>query len=220
MTVLAIDSSSITATVGIIVDGTCVAESFLNRGLTHSETLLPMIESVLSVAKMKPSQINKVVVTNGPGSFTGLRIGVSAALGFALPLGIECVGVSSLLAAALNVPSELSSGFVICPVMDARCNQVYTASFEYVGCTLKRVEEDHADGIEEVCKKFQEKRVIYVGDGAKLCYNPKKDIFIPSLQFIKAESVCLCADFGEARPAESLVYLRVPQAERERMKGK
>ena len=218
---LAADTSSQSAAAGLYRGVEPVAETFLNAGLTHSQTFGLMLEHLLAAARVSVEDIARVVVTNGPGSFTGLRIGVSAALGFALAAGggaspCECAGVSSLEAAAWNAVSA-AEGALVCAVQDARRGQVYTASFRVAGGGLTRLCEDHAASAEEVIRENASGPVIYVGDGAMLCYNEEKDVSTPEWRHIRAYGVMRCAEAGHTRPADSLCYLRLPQAERERL---
>lgn len=212
MTVLAIDSSSKTASCAIVRDAELIAQSFFNTGLTHSETLLPMIGCVLRNSRTRPRDIDLVAVSNGPGSFTGLRIGVATAMGFAEASGIECAGVSSLEAAARGAAHM---GGLICAVMDARREQVYNALFHAENGKLTRLCEDRALALSELGAEISGKNAIVVGDGAGLCYNignPVKEVRYPT-----GYGVALAALAGHTRPADKLNYLRLPQAERERI---
>ncbi|MDR1735579.1 MAG: tRNA (adenosine(37)-N6)-threonylcarbamoyltransferase complex dimerization subunit type 1 TsaB [Oscillospiraceae bacterium] len=213
---LVIDTSSKSAAVGLFCGEQARAEGFLLAGLTHSQTLGPMLDSVL--AHLGAEKVSRVAVTNGPGSFTGLRIGVSAALGYALACGAQVAGVSSLEAAAQNAAfMGGADGVTVCAVMDARRGQVYAAEFWASGGTLTRLGEDRAVPAEEIIAANAKKCVIYVGDGAALCYNDEKDILIPEIQYIRSAGIMRCVLAGHTRPAEKLCYLRLPQAERERI---
>ncbi len=210
MTILALDSCSVSASVGVVRDGDLLAQSFQNVGLTHSETLLPMLESLLLNSKLTPQSLDLVAVSNGPGSFTGLRIGVSAALGFALSLSLPCVGVSSLEAAAR---SAVHTEGLICACMDARRDQVYNAMFFSENGRLTRLCEDRAVALEEVLAEIGDRRAVFVGDGARMCYNEPGHF----LQYPTAYGVAGCVIAGHTRKADELCYLRLPQAERERL---
>lgn len=227
MKILSIDSSAVTASVTVLDDGVLIGEFFLNTGLTHSKTLMSMLESVLSCADIKLSDIDVFAVTNGPGSFTGVRIGVASVMGMAEALGKPCVGVSTLFAMAYNLKSCDS---YICSVMDARCNQVYTALFESAHQRISRVSDDDAMSIDELYEQLKnlEKSVYLVGDGAKLCYSKLKDrltnVFLPSENLVYQRAFGAAAAVYEnklyesAHSAEklSVSYLRLSQAERER----
>ena len=137
MILLTLDTSSVTAAAGLYRDGAPVAELFMNNGLTHSQTAVPMIEALFKLSRLSPNDLTDIAVTNGPGSFTGLRIGVSAALGMAASTGANCVGVSSLEAAARSAGRHDG---IICALMDARRGEAYTAIFR----NNLRLREDRA----------------------------------------------------------------------------
>ncbi len=170
MKLLALDSSSVTASVSIIEDETIISEFFINSGLTHSQTLAPMIQASLDTLNIKVSDIDLFAITNGPGSFTGLRIGLATIKGMATVFNKPCIGVSSLLAAAYNC---INFNGIICVVMDARRNQFYNAIFKCENKNLERLTEDRVISIEELekdLKNFSE-CVELIGDGAVICYN-------------------------------------------------
>jgi tRNA threonylcarbamoyladenosine biosynthesis protein TsaB len=228
MKILGVESSATSASAAIVENGKVIACEASNTGLTHSQTLLPMVESTLKKAGATLSDIDFLAVSNGPGSFTGIRIGVSLVKGMADPLNKKCVAVSTL--EAIAKPLE-NTGVIAASVMDARCNQVYCALFDCEGAKMSRLTEDEAISIDELTErlKSQEKRVILIGDGANVCYNKMKDAlsnaFIASaaIRYQSASSVALIAedlileDESNAIKAEALVpeYLRLSQAERE-----
>ena len=222
MNLLAIDCSSKTASAALLRDGRLLAQSFLNAGLTHSETLMPMISQLLEQARVGLAEIEGLAVTNGPGSFTGLRIGISTILGLSLSRDIPCCGVSSLEAAAWGVRHMEG---VICALMDARCEQVYTALFEADGESLRRLSPDAAVEASSVFSQIGEKPAVLVGDGAEMCYrlwkSEKLRLAPEHLRYPSGFGTALAAlaknEFhgGQALRAE---YIRVPQAERERRK--
>ena len=175
-----------------------------------------MIDGLLKNSSTEPKDIGLVAVSNGPGSFTGLRIGIATAMGFALSAGIDCVGVSSLEAAAYGAAhmGVLTEGVLICAVMDARREQVYNALFRAENGELTRLSEDRAIAISELEEEISGKGAIVVGDGAELCYNigkPLKTIMYPT-----GYGVAMAAIAGHTRPAGEPIYLRLPQAEREK----
>ena len=168
MIILGIDSSATAASAAIINNGKLVSEVFSDTGLTHSQTLLPMIEKCLQMANVSIEDIDLIAVANGPGSFTGVRIGIATVKGIAFTSNVECVEVSTLESMAYNLP--LFNG-IICSVMDARCNQVYTAMFENTdGCKVNRLSDDSAMSIDELGEQLKNigKSVIFVGDGAEI----------------------------------------------------
>jgi tRNA threonylcarbamoyladenosine biosynthesis protein TsaB len=219
MKILAIDSSAKSASACVVEDGKVICEAFANVGLTHSETLVPMISFVLDNAKIGVNDVDVYALTIGPGSFTGIRIGAAAIKGMAQANDTKCVGVSSL--EAIAYPYRDSEN-IVCSVMDARCSQVYCAAFK----NGERLFDDGALLIEDllpVLKGYNEK-VVFVGDGAKLVFDMLKDELPcerakPENEFPHASSVALLA--GERiETAVSYkdivpVYLRLPQAERE-----
>ena len=228
MLILSVDSSASPASVALY-DNKMIAEYYTNTGLTHSQTLVAMIESVLSVTGIKADQIDLYAVNNGPGSFTGVRIGVSAVKGMAYADQKPCVAISTLESMAYNF---LSSDAVICCSMDARRQQVYNALFRVKDGVVTRLCEDRAISVESLCeelKRFDE-RVILIGDGSELVYrscsdNDRVRLAPDNLRFQRASSTALVAvekaERGELIDAKALIpsYLRLSQAERE-MKSK
>ncbi len=223
MVILGIDSSATAASAAIINDGKLVSEVFSDTGLTHSQTLLPMIEKCLQMANISVEDIDLIAVANGPGSFTGVRIGIATVKGIAFMNDIECVEVSTLESMAYNLP--VFNG-IICSVMDARCNQVYTAMFKNTdGCKVNRLSEDSAMSIDELGEKLKNlgKSVIFVGDGAEICYNKLSSevngLYISPVNIRKqrASSVALCGLDKDRKIAKELAvnYIRLPQAQRE-----
>ena len=126
MKILGIDSSGLVAATALMSDGIVTAEYQIHNKKTHSQTLMPMISEMMSMADVKPEELDAIAVSEGPGSFTGLRIGASIAKGLAWTLKIPIVPVSSLMGLAANVEMP---GQIVCPIMDARRNQVYTAVY-------------------------------------------------------------------------------------------
>lgn len=170
MKILALESTAKAASVALLEDGKLVGELYLNNGMTHSQTLLPMVRSLLECSGWQTEQLDVCAVAAGPGSFTGLRIGIAAAKGLAFPYGIPCAPVSTLEALAENV-SDFDG--TVCAVMDARCRQVYTARFRGKEGALQRLTPDEALSLEQLESELKacEKPILLVGDGAQLCYN-------------------------------------------------
>ncbi|MDR0380525.1 MAG: tRNA (adenosine(37)-N6)-threonylcarbamoyltransferase complex dimerization subunit type 1 TsaB [Oscillospiraceae bacterium] len=220
MTILAFDSSSLSASAAVTRDGALLAQSFQNNGLTHSQTLMPMAEALLRNAGLALTDVDLIAVTHGPGSFTGLRIGVAAANGLAWGLGRPCLGVSSLAAAAQGVAHW---GGLICAVQDARRGEVYNALFLSEGGALTRLTEDRALPLAALWAEMQKKNPILVGDGAELCYNGRGGeaarLAPPHLRFPCAWAVAHLAashpDLDRASYATP-VYIRASGAERTR----
>ncbi|MCR5353297.1 MAG: tRNA (adenosine(37)-N6)-threonylcarbamoyltransferase complex dimerization subunit type 1 TsaB [Clostridiales bacterium] len=241
MKVLSLDTAAKTASVCVCsFDGSSFAVLSLariNNTLTHSESLLPMIDFCIKSAGLSFSDIDAGVISAGPGSFTGVRIGISTLKGLAFGKDFPCVPVSTLSSLAENV-SSCKEGSVIFPLMDARRDQFYNAVFEEVsGIGKKRLCADRAESFEflsnELEEKYKGKDIFLVGDGAKLFYtlceksgkNLKNLILCPEAilyedafsSALAAKDVFISGNF-ENYTAEKLqpVYLRVSQAERER----
>lgn len=172
MRILAFESSARAASVALCEDGALIGESYLNCGKTHSATLMQMASDLIRCCGMTASDVDAVAVAKGPGSFTGVRIGMAAAKGFAWGREIPCFGVSTLEAMARCHAHEEG---ILCAVMDARRSQVYNALFE--GGTFRRLTEDRAISLEELSEELKkvEKKKILIGDGAELCYNTLRD---------------------------------------------
>ena len=228
MKILAIDTSSQAASCALLEDERPIGLFYIDAKLTHSQTILPMVENMLSACQQKLGDVDLFAVSNGPGSFTGLRIGTAAVKGMAHALNKPCVGLSTLEGLAYNMVGH--SG-IVCAVMDARCNQVYTALFD-LDDGMRRITEDLAIPLEELHEilKKQEKNIVLVGDGAVLCYNSIMEHDVCSVTLApahrrlqNAHSVGLAALYNhidEAAEARELQpsYLRLPQAQRELLK--
>ena len=225
MLTLGIDSSAAAASAAVVEDGKLLGEFFVNTKQTHSQTLLPMVQNLLETVSRSCGDVDVLAVSHGPGSFTGVRIGVACVKGMALVNDTPCVGVSTLEAIAWGGIS--AQGALLCAVMDARCGQVYNALFQAEGGTLRRLTEDRALSIadlEKECRGSGEK-VLLLGDGAALCHNTFQAwgarLAPEAIRFQRASSVALlgeeAAQAGKTISASALapVYLRLPQAERE-----
>lgn len=228
MLILAFETSAKACSVALADEQKLLAESYQNTGLTHSQTLLSMAEDLLKSCALKPEDVTAVAVSAGPGSFTGVRIGVAAAKGFAWGAGLPCCGVSTLEAMALGL--GVWQGY-ICPVMDARRGQVYNALFRVQQGVCTRVREDRAIALTQLGQELKniEEPIFLVGDGSILCYNTLAEA-VPMLicppehrQHQRAVGTVLAARQllarGETCDAATLApnYLRLSQAERERL---
>ena len=229
MMILALESSATACSVALTRDGNVLAQAFQHSGLTHSRTLLPMVDNVLNSCGESMEHVDVVAVAAGPGSFTGLRIGVATAKGLAWPEDKDCAACSTLESMAWPL-AHMKGKLIVC-AMDARRSQVYNALFLATGDGLERLSEDRAislaDLAEEV-KKYENEKIV-VGDGAKLCYNSLSEMGL-SLT-LAPEHLRMQSGWGVARAAEELakqeklikgealnaVYHRLSQAERERM---
>ncbi len=225
MKILALDSTAVVGSVALCEDSRMVAHYTLNTGNTHSQTLLPMIESALKSAEWEIDDLDLFAVSNGPGSFTGVRIGVATVKGLAFGKDIPCAGVSTLEALAYNL--RYFNG-IICPVMNARRAQVYNALFSCENGVLTRLCPDRAISIADLDAELAEMQqpVYLVGDGYDITIEGfEKTAVLPVPEELRVQSgysVAMCGlaayERGEATDdtALAVVYLRPSQAERER----
>lgn len=223
MLVLALESSAKAASVALMQDDVLICQYSQCSGLTHSRTLLPMVEDMLKNSDTILADVDLIAVAHGPGSFTGIRIGVSTVKGLAWASDKKCVGVSTLAAMAWH---GVSSGGLVCPVMDARRSQVYNALFEIKDGCPERLCADRAIALSELAAELKAKNreVFLVGDGAVISYEYLKNEGIAcrvapqNLLYQSAWGVGMEALRSKPGTADELlpVYLRLSQAERER----
>ena len=228
MLTLAFETSAKAASVALIENGKLLGESYQNTGLTHSQTLMVMAQDLLKQCGKTVSDLTAVAVAEGPGSFTGVRIGVAAAKGMSWGGQLPCYGVSTLEAMAVSLGAY--EGYV-CACMDARRSQVYNALFLVNGGVVERITEDRAIALAELKTELEhmDGPIFLVGDGANLTYKTLAET-IPNLILPpehrlhqRAVGVALLAEqkqtAGEAGDGNALNpnYLRLSQAERERM---
>jgi len=226
--ILAFETTAKAGSVALLEDNKLLGESYQNTGLTHSQTLMVMAEDMLKQCGKTVSDITAVAVAEGPGSFTGVRIGVAAAKGFAWGGELPCYGVSTLEAMAETL--GVWQGYV-CPCMDARRSQVYNALFYVNRGEIQRVREDRAISLAELGEELKtlEGPIFLVGDGSALTHRTLKDA-VPNLvlppehrMHQRAGGVAIVAAkriaAGETGDANALTpnYLRLSQAERERL---
>lgn len=227
MKILAFESTAKACSVALCEDDFLVAQAYQNSGLTHSTTLMPMAEDLLKNCGVKLADVDCLAVAVGPGSFTGLRIGISTVKGLAWGADKPCVGVSTLESMAWNLAHM--EGQKICCAMDARRKQVYNALFCVNGGVPLRLSEDRAISLEELSRQRAGEQWLLVGDGAQLCYNDALErgeellMAPPHLRFQNAWGVARAA-LERARRGEMVSgaaleanYLRLSQAERERL---
>ena len=223
MLILAFESSARPASVALLRDGSLLSQYSQCSALTHSRTLLPMAEDMLKNAELAIGDVDLFAVAHGPGSFTGVRIGVSTVKGLAWAANKPCVGVSTLEAMAWH---GLAAGGVVCPVMDARRGQVSNALFEIHNGRPVRLCADRPVALEELAPQLRELEgpAFLVGDGAAITARYLETVGIPfrmapeNLRWQSAWGVAMAAADREPGTADSLlpVYLRLSQAERER----
>ena len=228
MLILAFETSAKAGSVALLEGGKLLGESYQNTGLTHSQTIMTMAEDLLKASGKTPQDVQAVAVAAGPGSFTGVRIGVAAAKGFAWGAEIPCYGVSTLEAMAAGL--GVWEGVIVC-TMDARRNQVYNAIFKAEKGVLTRLCEDRAISLEELKEELlkMEGPLYLVGDGSNLTYTTLQDsvsgMVLPPEHKIHQRAVgvgllaAAMAEKGEPGNAGELTpnYLRLSQAERERL---
>ena len=224
MKILALETSAKAVSAAVVENGKVLCSGYQDTGLTHSRTLMPIVEHILKNTGMTMAQIDAVAVAAGPGSFTGIRIGVSAAKGLAFAIEKPTVSVSVLAAMARNV--AFRDGLIIC-AMDARRNQVYNALFEAKDGALTRLTEDRAIGLAELTEEVRNdpRPKTVVGDGGRLCADfltaqgVECLLAPPHLVMQNAMSVALEAEElaakGQLQSAQELlpIYLRPPHAE-------
>ena len=231
MRILAFETSAKAASVALLTDGTLTAESFQNSGLTHSRTVMKLAQDLLDSCELSPADLDYVAWANGPGSFTGVRIGAAAAKGLCWGRELPGLPVSTLESMAWNA-ADLDG--MICCCMDARRSQVYNALFRFTDGKLTRLREDRAISLEELAADLNtlEGPIRLVGDGALLSWEWLHDQ-IPNLRLVsehlrqqRASGVALAALEALQNGAEPdrdgrsvPNYLRLSQAERERLKN-
>jgi tRNA threonylcarbamoyladenosine biosynthesis protein TsaB len=232
MKILAVDSSGMVASVAVVCDGSLIAEYTINHKKTHSQTLLPMLDEIIRMAEIDLKEIDAIAVAEGPGSFTGLRIGSATVKGLALALDKPIVPVPTLEGLAYNL---CASEKLICPIMDARRNQVYTAWYRFKDNKIEEVMESIPLDIKELIEKINAKgeAVIFVGDGIEpYAADIMENITVPysfapvHLNKQRSSSVACAAvvryNDGRLKDGDDFapVYLRMSQAEREREEKK
>ena len=223
MLILAFESSAKAASVALVEDGRLISQYSQCSGLTHSRTLLPMAEDMLKNAELSLDKVDLFAVAHGPGSFTGVRIGVSTVKGLAWAADKPCVGVSTLEAMAWH---GLAAGGFVCPVMDARRSQVYNALFKVENGKPVRLCEDRPIALSQLAEELRTLNApaFLIGDGAELAEKYLREQAIPctvapeNLRWQSAWGVAMAAMDKAPGNADALlpVYLRLSQAERER----
>lgn len=231
MKILGIDSSGLVASVAIVEDDLLVAEYSLQYKITHSQTLLPMLEEIKNRIHLDMQTIDAIAVAAGPGSFTGLRIGAATVKGLGLALGKPIIPVPTLDGMAYNC---YGTDLLVCPIMDARRNQVYTGLYTFEkndGITMNKVMEQTAMGFDELAAKLNElgKEVIFLGDGVPVFAEAMKELLqIPyhlAPAHMNRQRAAAVAVLGKVMYEQGIFedaadhapnYLRLSQAERER----
>ncbi len=223
MNILMIDTSGPACDVALMRDGQIVCDMQLISGRTHSQRVMPMVDTALTMSEMTIADIDRFGAVIGPGSFTGVRIGVSTVKALAHAAGKPCVGVDALAALAANVASFDG---VICPILDARAKQVYGAMFR-AGEVPERLMEDEAMPLEAYLNAVEAtgERALFLGDGVAAFRDAiaqrlgeRADFVSPQHMNLRAASACALAAHQQEMDYVHLLplYLRAPQAERER----
>lgn len=232
MKILALDSSGLVASVAVVEEDNLLAEYTVNYKKTHSQTLMPMLDEIVRMTELSLDTVDAIAVAGGPGSFTGLRIGSATAKGLGLALGKPIINIPTVDGLAYNL---CGAAGLVCPMMDARRNQVYTGIFRFEGNRLITVREQMAADVCEVVELLNEmqEQVTFCGDGIPVYRDLiEEHIRIPRfyapahMNKQRAGTVAALGQLyfreGKAEPAEQHmpVYLRLSQAERERLNGK
>ena len=216
MTLLGIDTSGKTASVAVCTEEAVLAQITVYTKLTHSQVILPICKDVLKNAGMELSDIDGISIAMGPGSYTGLRIGIAAVKAMCFALNKKCLGVSTLEALANNV--SLHKG-VICAVMTARLNLVYCAVFRSDGKKIERITEDGIMPIEELKAQLDamDGDIAVVGDAADKLEGDRFVIASPHLKLQLASGVCAAAFGKELYTPDKLdaAYLQITKAEKD-----
>ncbi len=226
MKILAVDTTASPVSAALVENGRLLGEFYLNIKTTHSQTLMPMVSELLRSTSTEINDIDLFAVNAGPGSFTGVRIGVASVKGMTLPLDKPCAQVSTLEAMAYGMP--YTDG-VVCAAMDARRDQVYNALFRLDGGRVERITEDRALSVSELAQELEyyDDQIYLAGDGAELCaraFEGRAFSFVltpENIRFQHAWGTALAAEkmAEENRLCSSSelmpTYLRLPQAERE-----
>ena len=235
MKLLAIESSGLVASAAVFADDTIVAEFTVNNKQTHSQTLLPMIDQVVTMSGIDLKEIDAIATTSGPGSFTGLRIGAATAKGLGLALHKPIVPITTLEALAFRLAGREGN---ICPMMDARRGQVYTGIYTFVNGEMQVIQEQCAISVEELAGRLKEecekygKKVVLLGDGVPVYREKVQEILQEQCEFAPAscnrQRAACVAVLGQSLAAAGKTvssddfapeYLRMSQAERERMEA-
>ncbi len=228
MKILALDSSGLVASVAIVTEDSVLAEYTVNYKKTHSQTLLPMLDEIVRMVELDLNEVDAIAVAAGPGSFTGLRIGSATAKGLGLAMKKPIVAVPTLDGLAYNL---YGTEHVICPMMDARRNQVYTGLYEFKNGEFQIIKEQTAAAVEEILEIINQlgREVVFLGDGTTAYHDLIQEKTKVSYSFapvhMNRQRAGAIGALGielfkkgmvEAADRHEPVYLRLSQAERER----
>ena len=209
MRILALDTSGLVVSAAVVEDGSLITETFLHYQKTHSQTLLPIVADMLAQIETDVSDMDVLALAVGPGSFTGLRIGVCTVKGLSMPTDIPVAPVPTL--DALAYTCGLFDGLV-CPIMDARRDQVYTALYRTGGGDIReKLNEDAALPVAELCDRLSEynQPVLFTGDGV--------DVYMDTIREIMGDSACFAPPAQRLQRAASVAYLGMKMASEGRL---
>ncbi len=223
MKILSIDTASNVCGVSILEENKLICNLDLNTGRTHSENLMPMIIEAFTNTNLSIKDIDLIVCDIGPGSFTGIRIGVATAKAFQDSLGIPCIGVSSLESLAYNEKENLSNDDCICSVIDCKNNNCYYAVYKFINNNFQEIVAPKADSVENLKKaEFEYKNITFVGDGANIYHQELSSAF-PKSTFssnciLNSYQLGLCGlNKFKTKQSDNILplYLKKPQAQRQ-----
>lgn len=225
MKILAIDTSSPICSVAILEDNNLIEEINLDDGRTHSENLMPLIDSVLKRNSLDIKDIEMLSCCVGPGSFTGIRIGVATSKAFSDSLNIPCIGVSSLEILAYNIKNNLKNEDFVCSILDCKNDNCYYAIYQLKNGTLKEIIAPKADSIENfknIVPNFEDKNITFVGDGIDIYKEYLSSLFKNAIfskeNILNSYSLGICGleKFNNKQFCDVLpLYLKKPQAQRQ-----
>lgn len=190
MVVIGIETATEVLSVAILHREKILAEYYINSSRNHSNLLLPTIESLVKKSKLKLDRLNLIAVSIGPGSFTGLRVGISLAKGLAFSLNIPLIGVPTLDALSEKVTSGSGEQHLICPILDAKKNQIYSALYRYKNKELKKLTEYLSIGFDDLCnlideiRKKNKENIIFTGEGVSIYREKLKERFSEFVSFV------------------------------------
>lgn len=225
MKILSIDTASDICGVSISENNELISKLDTNTGRTHSENLLPMINTAFEKSNLSINDIDLIICDKGPGSFTGIRIGIATAKAFHDSLDIPCIGISSLESLAYNVKSDLVDGDFVCSIIDCKNNNCYYAIYALENNNLKEIVSPKSDSIENLINvelNIRNKNVTFVGDGVNIYKDQLSSSFKNSTfsnkNFLDSYSLGICGlekfynnQFDDFLP----LYLKKPQAQRQ-----
>lgn len=225
MKILSIDTASNICGVSILENDKLICSLDKNTGRTHSENLMPMIDEIFKKTHLSLKDINLIVCNIGPGSFTGIRIGIATTKAFSDSLNIPCIGVNSLESLAYNEKQNLNNGDIIFSIIDCKNENCYYSVYEFNNNQYKEIfspNSDSIDNLKNLEKEISNKKVIFIGDGVDVYKKQLISIFPKAIfsknNLLNSYNLGLCGfnkynnnNFNEVMP----LYLKKPQAQRQ-----